>query len=424
MHDETIAIHGGYQADGTRAVAVPIYMTIAHDFINAEHAGAVLDLEVPGFHYNRINNPTNDVLEKRVAALEDGTAALVTASGMAAVSAAILTVALAGSNFVVAPQLYGATFTYFAHVLPTLGIEARFAIDDTAEAIGALIDDKTCAVFCETIGNPAGNVVDLEAVAAVAHRAGVPLIVDNTVATPMLLKPIHHGADVVVHSLTKFVGGHGTTLGGAIVDGGTFPWADYKDKFHMFNEPETAFHNVVFARDFPERPFVVRARSIQLRNTGATLSPFNAFQLLQGLETMAIRLERHEANARAVAAYLAADARVEWVNFAGFPDNPYRDLVERYLHGRVPSIITFGVAGGYESGLAFFDSLQLFKRLLNLGDAKSLAIHPASTTHRQLHKEELVAAGIRPETIRLSIGLEHIDDLIADLDQALEKATS
>jgi O-acetylhomoserine (thiol)-lyase len=423
MHDETIAIHGGYQADGTRAVAVPIYMTIAHDFINAEHAGQVLDLEVPGFHYNRINNPTNDVLEKRIAALEDGTAALVTASGMAAVSAAILTVALAGSNFVVAPQLYGATFTYFAHVLPTLGIEARFATDDTAEAIGALIDDRTCAVFCETIGNPAGNVVDLEAVAAVAHRAGVPFIVDNTVATPMLLKPIHHGADVVVHSLTKFVGGHGTTLGGAIVDGGKFPWADYKERFHMFNEPETAFHNVVFARDFPERPFVVRARSIQLRNTGATLSPFNAFLLLQGLETMAIRLERHESNARAVAAYLAADPRVEWVSFAGFADNPYRQLVERYLHGRVPSIITFGVAGGYEAGLAFFDSLQLFKRLLNLGDAKSLAIHPASTTHRQLHKEELVAAGIRPETIRLSIGLEHIDDLIDDLDYALDKAT-
>jgi O-acetylhomoserine (thiol)-lyase len=398
-------------------------MTIAHDFINAEHAGQVLDLEVPGFHYNRINNPTNDVLEKRIAALEDGTAALVTASGMAAVSAAILTVALAGSNFVVAPQLYGATFTYFAHVLPTLGIEARFATDDTAEAIGALIDDRTCAVFCETIGNPAGNVVDLEAVAAVAHRAGVPFIVDNTVATPMLLKPIHHGADVVVHSLTKFVGGHGTTLGGAIVDGGKFPWADYKERFHMFNEPETAFHNVVFARDFPERPFVVRARSIQLRNTGATLSPFNAFLLLQGLETMAIRLERHESNARAVAAYLAADPRVEWVSFAGFADNPYRQLVERYLHGRVPSIITFGVAGGYEAGLAFFDSLQLFKRLLNLGDAKSLAIHPASTTHRQLHKEELVAAGIRPETIRLSIGLEHIDDLIDDLDYALDKAT-
>jgi O-acetylhomoserine (thiol)-lyase len=424
MHDETIAIHGGYQADGTRAVAVPIYQTIAHDFIDAEHAGAVLDLEIPGFHYNRINNPTNDVLEKRIAALEGGTAALVVASGMAAVSYSILTVALAGSNFVVAPQLYGATFTYFAHVLPTLGIEARFAPDDQADSIAALIDDRTCAVFCETIGNPAGNIVDLEAVAAVAHKAGVPLIVDNTVATPLMLKPIEHGADVVVHSLTKFVGGHGTTLGGAIVDSGKFPWAEHPDRFAMFNEPETAFHNVVFARDFPERAFVVRARAIQLRNTGATLSPFSAFQLLQGLETMAVRLERHESNARAVADYLRADPRVEWVSFAGFPDHPYHHLAQRYLKGRVPSIITFGAAGGYEAGLAFFDALQLFKRLLNLGDAKSLAIHPASTTHRQLSETELIAAGILPETIRLSIGLEHIDDLIDDIDQALAKATS
>ena len=424
MHDETIAIHGGYEADGTRAVAVPIYLTVAHDFENAAHAGAILDLEVPGFHYNRLNNPTNEVLEKRIAALEGGTAALVVASGMAAVSYSILTVARAGSNVVVAPQLYGATFTYFAHVLPSLGIEGRFAVDDEAASIKSLIDDRTCAVFLETIGNPAGNVVDLEAVAAVAHAAGVPLIADNTVATPLMLKPIHHGADVVVHSLTKFVGGHGTTLGGAIVDGGTFPWADHADRFPGFNQPEPAFHNVVFARDFPDRPFVTRARSIQLRNTGATLSPFNSFQLLQGLETMAVRLERHEANARAIAAYLAADPRVEWVSFAGFPDHPHHHLVQRYLKGRVPSIITFGAAGGYEAGLAFFDALQLFKRLLNLGDAKSLAIHPASTTHRQLTPDQLTAAGIRPETIRLSIGIEHVDDLIDDLDQALDAATA
>jgi O-acetylhomoserine (thiol)-lyase len=424
MHDETIAIHGGYEADGTRAVAVPIYLTVAHDFENAEHAGAILDLEVPGFHYNRLNNPTNEVLEKRMAALEDGTAALVVASGMAAVSYSILTVARAGSNVVVAPQLYGATFTYFAHVLPSLGIEGRFAVDDEAASIKALIDERTSAVFLETIGNPAGNVVDLEAVAAVAHAAGVPLIADNTVATPLMLKPIHHGADVVVHSLTKFVGGHGTTLGGAIVDGGTFPWAEHADRFPGFNQPEPAFHNVVFARDFPDRPFVTRARSIQLRNTGATLSPFNSFQLLQGLETMAVRLERHESNARAIAAYLAADPRVEWVSFAGFPDHPHHHLVQRYLKGRVPSIITFGAAGGYEAGLKFFDSLQLFKRLLNLGDAKSLAIHPASTTHRQLTPDQLTAAGIRPETIRLSIGIEHVDDLIDDLDQALEAATA
>jgi O-acetylhomoserine (thiol)-lyase len=422
MHDETIAIHAGYEADGTRAVAVPIYLTVANDFINAEHANSIMDLAVPGFHYNRINNPTNDVLEKRIAALEDGNAALVVASGMAAVSYAILTVASAGSNFVVAPQLYGATYTYFAHVLSTLGIEARFAADDRAESIGKLIDENTRCVFVESIGNPAGNIVDLEAVADVAHRAGVPLIVDNTVATPLLLKPLHHGADVVVHSLTKFIGGHGTTLGGAIVDGGSFPWTDHAKRFPMFNEPEIAFHNVVFARDFPDRPFTVRARSIQLRNTGATLSPFNAFQLLQGLETLAIRLERHEANARAVAAYLEGDPRVEWVNFVGFPDNPYHHLVEKYLNGRVPSIITFGVSGGYDAGLAFFDSVQLFKRLLNLGDAKSLVIHPASTTHRQLSEAELAAAGIRPETIRLSIGLEHIDDLIDDIDQALASA--
>jgi O-acetylhomoserine (thiol)-lyase len=424
MHDETIAIHGGYEADGTRAVAVPIYLTVAHDFENADHAAAIMDLEIPGFHYNRLNNPTNEVLEKRIAALEDGTAALVVASGMAAVSYSILTVARAGSNVVVAPQLYGATFTYFAHVLPSLGIEGRFAVDDEADSIKSLIDERTSAVFLETIGNPAGNVVDLEAVAAVAHAAGVPLIADNTVATPLMLKPFHHGADVVVHSLTKFVGGHGTTLGGAIVDGGTFPWAEHADRFPGFNQPEPAFHNVVFARDFPDRPFVTRARSIQLRNTGATLSPFNSFQLLQGLETMAVRLERHESNARAIAAYLAADPRVEWVSFAGFPDHPHHHLVQRYLKGRVPSIITFGAAGGYEAGLKFFDSLQLFKRLLNLGDAKSLAIHPASTTHRQLTPDQLTAAGILPETIRLSIGIEHVDDLIDDLDQALEAATA
>jgi O-acetylhomoserine (thiol)-lyase len=424
MHDETIAIHGGYEADGTRAVAVPIYQTVAHDFIDADHANAIMDLAIPGFHYNRINNPTNEVLEKRIAALEGGTAALVVASGMAAVSYSILTVCDAGSNFVVAPQLYGATFTYFAHVLKTLGIEARFARDDQASSMATLIDDNTRAIFCESIGNPAGNVIDLQAVADVGHRAGVPLIVDNTVATPMMLKPFEFGADVVVHSLTKFIGGHGTTLGGAIIDSGRFDWSAHSDRFPMFNNPEVAFHNVVFARDFPERAFVVRARAIQLRNTGATLSPFASFQILQGLETLAVRLERHEANARAVAAYLAADPRVEWVSFVGFPDNPYHELLQRYLGGRAPSIIIFGVAGGYDAGLAFFDSLELFKRLLNLGDAKSLAIHPASTTHRQLSADELLAAGIRPETIRLSIGLEHIDDLIADIDQALTRATT
>jgi O-acetylhomoserine (thiol)-lyase len=424
VHDETIAIHGGYEGESTRAVAVPIYQTVAHDFIDAEHAGALFDIQIPGFHYNRINNPTNDVLERRIAALEGGAAALVVASGMAAVSYAVLTVAAAGSNLVIAPQLYGASFTYFAHVLPTLGIEARFAADDRAESIAPLIDERTAAVFCETIGNPAGNIVDLEAVAAVAHARGVPLIVDNTVATPLMLKPLRHGADVVVHSLTKFVGGHGTTLGGAIVDGGTFAWEDHPDRFPMFNRPEPAFHGVVFARDFPGRAFAVRARAVPLRNTGATLSPFSAFLLLQGLETLAVRLDRHEANARAVAAHLAEHPAVEWVSFAGFPDHPHHALAERYLGGRVPSIVTFGARGGYDAGLAFFDSVRLFKRLVNLGDAKSLVSHPASTTHRQLSAADLVAAGIRPETIRLSVGIEHIDDLLADIDHALAAATA
>lgn len=424
MHDETIAIHGGYEADATRAVAVPIYQTVAHDFESAEHAGMVFDLAVPGFHYNRINNPTNDVLEQRMAALEGGSAAVSFASGMAAISAAVLTVAKAGANIIAAPQLYGATFTYFAHVLPELGIEVRFAQDDRAHSMEPLFDDRTCAVFCETVGNPAGNVVDLEAVSALAHERGVPLIVDNTVPTPIMLKPVDYGADVVVHSLTKFVGGHGTTLGGVVVDGGTFDWTGQPDRFSQFNTPEPAFHDVVFARDFPGRAFAVRARSVSLRNTGATLSPFSAFQLLQGLETLAVRLERHEANARAIASYLAEDRRVDWVNFLGLPDNPYRELRQRYLGDRCPSIITFGVAGGFNAGLAFFDATQLFKRLVNLGDAKSLVSHPASTTHRQLSPIELERAGIRPETIRLSIGLEHVDDLLSDLDQALTKATT
>ena len=358
MHDETIAIHGGYEADGTRAVAVPIYQTIAHDFIDAEHASAVLDLEIPGFHYNRINNPTNDVLEKRIAALEGGTAALVVASGMAAVSYSILTVALAGSNFVVAPQLYGATFTYFAHVLPTLGIEARFAADDRAESIAALIDDRTCAVFCETIGNPAGNIVDLEAVAAVAHAGG---------HSPDRRQHRRHPADVEansvtepmwssIHSLSSSVGTERRSVA-PLSTAGTSPGPTTPIVFPCLTNPKS--HSTTWSLRVISRnePFIVRARAIQLRNTGATLSPFSAFQLLQGLETMAVRLDRHESNARAVAAYLAADPRVEWVSFAGFPDHPYHHLVQRYLHGRVPSIITFGAAGGYEAGLTFFDSL-------------------------------------------------------------------
>jgi O-acetylhomoserine (thiol)-lyase len=424
MHDETIAIHGGYEGDSTRAVAVPIYQTIAHDFIDHEHAGAIFDLETPGFHYNRINNPTNQVLEQRLAALEGGTAALTVSSGMAAISYAVLNLATSGTNIVTTPQLYGSTYTYFAHVLPQLGIDVRFAEDDRPESVEALIDEQTRAVFCETVGNPAGNVVDIEELAAAAHSHGVPLLADNTVATPLMLKPIEYGADVVIESLTKFIGGHGTTLGGAIIDGGRFPWTEHAERFPMFNIPEKAFHGVVFGVDFPDTAFAVRARSIPLRNTGATLSPFNAFLILQGLETLALRLDRHEDNARAIAASLREDRRVAWVGYAGFPDHPYYELAQRYLKGRVPSILTFAPKGGYDAAIKFFDSVKLFKRLVNLGDAKSLVSHSASTTHRQLSAEELRAVGIEPDTIRLSVGLEHVDDLLEDINQALAVAVA
>jgi O-acetylhomoserine (thiol)-lyase len=422
MRDETIAIHGGYVPDSTRAVAVPIYQTVAHEFVDAEQAGAIFDLEMPGFHYNRLNNPTNDVLEQRLNALEGGVGALTFSSGSAAVVHSVLNLASQGCNIITTPQLYGATYTLFAHVLPSQGIEVRFAPDDRAESIAALIDSRTRAVFCESIGNPAGNVIDIEAVAAVAHAAGVPLLVDNTIATPLRLKPIEFGADVVIHSLTKFVGGHGTTLGGAIVDGGRFPWREEPERFAIFNQPEPAFHGVVYAEQFPENAYIVRCRTIGMRNFGATLSPFNAFMLLQGLESMAVRLERHEQNARMVADYLAGDSRVEWVSFSGFPEHPYFDLSRRYLGGHAISVLTFGVVGGYDAGIKFFDSTKLLKRLVNLGDAKSLVSHPASTTHRQLSPAELVKAGVRPEAVRLSIGLEHIDDILEDIDQALAAA--
>jgi O-acetylhomoserine (thiol)-lyase len=419
MRDETLAIHGGYTADSTRAVAVPIYQTVAHDFIDATHAGAVFDLEIPGFHYNRINNPTVDVLEQRLTALEGGAAAMAASSGAAAVSMSVLNLLGAGDNLVSAPQLYGATYTYFAHVLPSLGIEVRFPADDQADSIEALIDDRTKAVFCETIGNPAGNVIDLARVAEVAHRHGVPVIADNTVATPLLLKPIRHGADVVIHSLTKFIGGHGTTMGGMIIDAGTFPWAEHPRRFPMMSQPEPAFHGVRYTAQFPDAPYITRCRTVGLRNTGSSLSPFNAFLLLQGLETLAVRLERHEANARIVADHLAGDPRVAWVSFLGFSDNPYHELARRYLGDRCPSIITFGVLGGYDAGISVFNRVRLFKRLVNMGDAKSLIAHPASTTHRQLTPADLTLVGVTPDMVRLSIGLEHPDDLIEDLDQAL-----
>jgi O-acetylhomoserine (thiol)-lyase len=420
VRDETIAVHGGYTPDSTRAVAVPIYQTVAHDFVDAAHAGAVFDLETPGFHYNRINNPTVDVLERRMTSLEQGAGAVAVSSGAAAVRLSVRNLTGLGSNIVTTPQLYGATYTYFAAVLPSEGVEARFAADDTAEAIEALIDGDTKAVFCESIGNPAGNVVDIEAVADAAHRHGVPFIVDNTVPTPLCLKPFVHGADVVIHSLTKFVGGHGTTLGGIVIDGGRFPWAEHPERFPMFSRPEPAFHGVVYARDFPDRPYAVRARTVGLRNEGATLAPLNAFLLLQGLESLSVRLERQQQNARLVAEHLAAQRRVSWVRYLGFDDNPYHLLARKYLGGRFPSIVTFGLDGGYDAAIHFFDSVNLFKRLVNMGDAKSLVAHPASTTHRQLDEAALAKADIPPEMIRLSVGLEHIDDIIEDIDQALD----
>lgn len=419
MHDETIAVHGGYQGDSTRAVAVPIYQTVAHDFLDAAHAGAIFDLQVPGFHYNRINNPTVDVLERRVAALERGTAGVAVASGAAAVRYSVRNITAVGSNVVAAPQLYGATYTYFAHVLPSEGTEVRIAADDTATSLEQLIDDNTKAVFFESIGNPACNIVDIEQVASMAHSHGVPVIVDNTVATPLGVKPLEHGADVVVHSLTKWIGGHGTTLGGMVIDGGRFPWAEHADRFPMLNAPEPAFHDAVYARDFPATAYAVRCRTVGLRNEGAALAPLNAFLLLQGLETLAVRLERQQQNARAVAEYLARDHRTSWVRFLGFPDDPYFGLASRYLGERVPPLVTFAPTGGYEAALKFFDGVKLFKRLVNMGDAKSLVAHPASTTHRQLDPAALRRVGITSDMVRLSIGLEHIDDLLEDIDQAL-----
>ena len=420
MRDATIAIHSGYDVDPTtKAVAVPIYQTVAYAFDSADHGAALFNLEVDGFRYSRISNPTTAVLERRVAALEGGVEALCVSSGQAALNYAALNVSELGSNIVSVPQLYGTTYTLFGHVLPSQGITVRFAESDQPEAIAALIDEGTRAVFCESVGNPAGNICDITALAEVAHRHGVPLIVDNTVATPILLKPIEHGADVVVHSLTKFMGGHGTTLGGIIVDSGKFPWREHADRFPMFNRPDASYHGLIYVEHFKEAAYIARCRSVYQRTTGAVLPPLSAFLLLQGIETVALRVERHVENARRVAEFLRGDARVAWVSYAGFPDSPYHALAQKYFAGRACSLLTFGVKGGFAAGTKFYDALGLFKRLVNMGDAKSLACHPASTTHRQMSAEEQRKAGVRPEMIRLSIGIEHVDDIIADLDQAL-----
>jgi O-acetylhomoserine (thiol)-lyase len=421
MRTETIAIHGGYQPDDSsvRAVAVPIYQTAAYEFESAEHAAALFNLEAEGFRYSRISNPTVAVLERRLAALEGGVGALCVSSGQAALHNTILTLAEPGRNLVSVRQLYGTTHTLFAHVLPRLGVTVRFATADQPGEIARLIDAGTLAVFCESVGNPAGNVCDLESLAEIAHAAGVPLIVDNTVASPVLLRPFTFGADIVIHSLTKFLGGHGTTLGGAIIDSGRFPWDRHAARFPMLNEPDASYHGLSYARHFGPSAFVERCRNFCLRTTGAALSPLSAFLLLQGVETVALRIERHVQNGRRVAEFLRDDQRVTWVNYAGFPESPYYELVRKYLGGQACSLLTFGVRDGMAGGARFYDALKLVKRLVNLGDAKSLACHPASTTHRQMTPDEQHAAGVMPEMIRLSVGVEHIDDILADLDQAL-----
>jgi len=417
---DTIAVHGGYRPDPTtRAVAVPIYQTVAFAFDDTQHGADLFDLKVAGNIYSRIMNPTNDVLEQRVAALEGGIAALALASGQAAVTYAIQTIAEAGDNIVSASALYGGTYNLFAHTLPLSGITTRFADVRDPESFAALIDERTKAIFVESIGNPSGIITDIAAIAEVAHRHGVPLIVDNTVASPYLLRPIEHGADIVVHSLTKYLGGHGTTLGGAIVDSGKFPWAEHKERFKRLNEPDVSYHGVVYTEAFGPAAYIGRARVVPLRNTGAALSPFNAFLILQGIETLGLRMDRISENALKIAHFLEAHEKVEWVNYAGLPTHADHALVARYLSGKASGILTFGVRGGLAGGAAFQDALKLFTRLVNIGDAKSLATHPASTTHRQLSPAELIKAGVREETVRLSIGIEHIDDLLADLTQAL-----
>lgn len=423
MKPETIAIHVGYKSDPTtKSAAVPIYQTTSYTFDDTQHGADLFDLKVPGNIYTRITNPTNDILEKRVAALEGGVAALAMASGMAAITATIQTIAEAGDNIVSVAKLYGGTYNLFAHTLPRQGLEVRFAPHDDIAALEKLIDSKTKAVFCESIGNPAGNIVDIQALADAAHRHGVPLIVDNTVATPVLCRPFDYGADIVVHALTKYMGGHGTTIAGAIVDSGKFPWAEHKERFPLLNTPDVSYHGVVYTEAFGPAAFIGRCRVVPLRNMGAALSPFNAFLIMQGMETLSLRMERHCDNAQKVAEFLQAHELVEWVQYAGLPNHPDHALAQKYMGGKPSSIMCFGIKGGQAAGAKFIDALQLFYRLVNIGDAKSLACHPATTTHRQLTEDEMAKAGVSLDLIRLSIGIEHIDDILADLTQALDAA--
>jgi O-acetylhomoserine (thiol)-lyase len=422
MKIETLAVHGGYTPDPTtKAVAVPIYQTVAYAFDNTQHGADLFDLKVAGNIYSRIMNPTNGVLEARVAAMEGGIGALAVASGMAAIAYAIQTITETGDNIVSTSTLYGGTYNLFAHTFPQMGIEVRFADAKDPDSFAKLIDARTKAVYCESVGNPLGNVTDIAALAAVAHAAGVPLIVDNTVSSPYLCRPFEHGADIVVHSLTKYLGGHGTTIGGAIVDSGKFPWAEHKERFKRLNEPDVSYHGVIYTEALGAAAYIGRARVVPLRNMGAALSPMNAFQILMGIETLALRMDRICENALKVAQHLQSHPKVGWLNYAGLPDHADHALVQKYMGGRASGLISFGIKGddSLAAGARFQDALQLFTRLVNIGDAKSLACHPATTTHRQLNPAELAKAGVKPDMVRLSIGIEHIDDLLSDLDQAL-----
>ncbi|MDD5297277.1 MAG: aminotransferase class I/II-fold pyridoxal phosphate-dependent enzyme [Rhodocyclaceae bacterium] len=420
MKLETLAVHAGYTSDPTtKAVAVPIYQTTSYSFDDTQHGADLFDLKVAGNIYTRIMNPTQDVLEKRVAALEGGIAGLALASGMAAITYAIQTITEAGDNIVSAATLYGGTYNLFAHTLPQFGIEVRFADHRDPASFEKLIDARTKAIFCESVGNPLGNVTDFEKLAEIAHRNGLPLIVDNTVPSPYLCRPFEHGADIVVHALTKYLGGHGNSIGGIIVDSGKFPWAEHKERFRRLNEPDVSYHGVVYTEALGPAAYIGRARVVPLRNMGAAISPFNAFLILQGIETLALRMDRICENTVKVAEYLKGHAKVKWVNYAGLPDHADHGLVQKYMGGRASGILTFGVQGGMAGGARFQDALQLFTRLVNIGDAKSLACHPASTTHRQLSPAEMEKAGVTVDTVRLSVGIEHSDDLLADLEQAL-----
>jgi O-acetylhomoserine (thiol)-lyase len=420
---ETLAVHAGYSPDPTtKAVAVPIYQTTAYAFDSTQHGADLFDLKVEGNIYTRIMNPTTAVLEQRLAAMEGGLAALALACGQAATTYSLLTIAEAGDNFITTSTLYGGTYNLFAHTFPQIGIEARFAAPDDIDAMASLIDGRTKAIYCESLGNPAGNVVDIEAIADMAHSQGVPLIVDNTVPTPYLCNPFDWGADIIVHSLTKYLGGHGTIIGGAIVDSGKFDWAGNKERFRRLNEPDVSYHGVVYTEALGEAAYIGRARVVPLRNMGSAIAPMTSFLALQGIETLPLRMDRMCANALAVAEHLEGHEQVEWVRYAGLPGSPHKELADKYLGGRASAILSFGIRGGIEAGTKFIDALRLVTRLVNIGDAKSLACHPASTTHRQLSPEELASSGVSEDLVRLSIGIEHIDDILEDVDQALAAA--